>query len=367
MSIESVHVVAWRDLDDPTAGGSERHLDHVLHEWADRGLEVTLRTGAVAGMPAQIDRDGIRVIRRGGRLGVWLRNVMASVLNRDGVFDARLEVWHGVSFFSPLWSRIPTVGIFHHVHSDQFSKVLPPGLSHLARFLERQVYPRLYRGHRLVVLSDSVKEQMIDELGWPADDLVVVEPGVSDDFVPGTRSPIPLVVVVGRMMPQKHVDTAVDVLARVHQQRPDLRAVIIGDGPERPRVEARIAAHDAGEWIELAGAVDDSTKIETYQQAWLVLSCSRKEGWGMTVTEGGACSTPAVVSDISGHRQALVDGETGILAADEDELVRAVTDLLADDARRKAMGERARRHAAGYRWERAADRILAELQDVSAR
>jgi glycosyltransferase involved in cell wall biosynthesis len=320
----------------------------------------------VTGLPAEIDRDGIRVIRRGGKLGVWIRNVTASVFNRDGTFDARLEVWHGMSFFSPLWSRLPTVGIFHHVHSDQFSKVLPPGLSHLARFLERRVYPRLYRGRRLVVLSDSVKQQMVDELGWPADDLVVVEPGVADDFVPGPRAPTPLVVVVGRMMPQKHMDTAVDVLARVHARRPDLRATFIGDGPERSTIVDRIETHGGGDWIELAGAVDDDAKIFSYQQAWLVLSCSRKEGWGMTITEGGACGTPAVVTDITGHREATVDGETGLLADDEDSMVQAIIELLDDDDRREAMGEQARTHAAHYRWDQAASRILAELEDVAA-
>lgn len=366
MTIKSVHVVAWRDLDDPTSGGSEVHLCHLLREWAQQGIEVTLRTGKVPRQPAEIERDGVRVIRRGGKLGVWVRNVTASVLGRDGRFDARLEVWHGVSFFSPLWSRLPTVGIFHHVHSDQFHQVLPPGLAHAARFLERRVYPRLYRRHRLIVLSESVKQQMIEELDWPEADLVVVEPGVADDYVPGERAVEPLVVVVGRMMPQKHMDTAVDVLVRVRERHPNLRAVIIGDGPEHATIAQRVEHHGAAGWIDLPGAVDEAHKIATYQQAWLVLSCSRKEGWGMTVTEGAACATPAVVTDISGHREALLDGETGILARDTDGLVQAVSDLLADDTRRSAMGERARSHAARYRWDQAAQRVLAELEAAAA-
>jgi glycosyltransferase involved in cell wall biosynthesis len=366
MTITSLHVIAWRDLDDPTSGGSEVHLTHLVREWARLGIDVTVRTGRVVGAPEVITRGGVRVIRRGGRLGVWIRNVAASVFRRDGRFDARLEVWHGVSFFSPLWSRIPTVGIYHHVHTDQFADVLPPGLSHAAMFLERRIYPRLYRGHRLIVLSDSVKQQMIDELSWPADDLVVVEPGVADDYVPGERSPVPTVVVVGRMMPQKQMDIAVDVLARVRAHHPDLRGVIIGDGPERAVIEARVDEHDARSWIDLPGAVDEDAKIEAYQQAWLVLSCSRKEGWGMTITEGAACGTPAVVTDISGHREAIIDGRTGVLATDRGELVDAVTALLDDDARRVEMGDRAREHAAQYRWETAARRILDEIERVAS-
>ncbi len=365
MTVTSVHVLAWRDLDDPTSGGSEVHLRHVLAEWARQGIRVTLRTAGVRGEPAEIERDGVRVIRRGGKVGVWVRHVAAAVFRRDGVFDARLEVWHGVSFFSPLWSRIPTVGIFHHVHTDQFSQVLPPGLAQLAMLLERHVYPRLYRGHRLVVLSESVKQQMVSELGWPVDDLVVVEPGVADDYVPGVRSSVPMVVVVGRMMPQKHMVSAVDVLAGVRERHPELTATIIGDGPERSAVARQVALHDATDWIDLPGAVDEARKIEAYQQAWLVLSCSQKEGWGMTVTEGGACGTPAVATDISGHREAIVDGETGLLARGIDDLTTAVGDLLEDDDRRATMGERARLHASHYRWEHVAQRILDELEDVA--
>lgn len=365
MTISSIQVLAWRDLDDPTAGGSEVHLNRLLAEWADRGLDVTLRTARVRGEPAEIERNGVRVVRRGGPITSWLRTIVAAIAGRDGRFDARFEVWHGISFFAPLWSRLPTIGLFHHVHADQFSQVLPPGLSHLARWLEARLYPRLYRGERLVVLSDSVRRQMIDELGWPPDDLVVVEPGVEERFVPGPRADTPTVVVVARFMPQKRVGDAVRVLAAAKRSVPDLRAVIVGDGPDRPAVVDAIAAEGAGDWIHLTGRLDDDELVKTYQQAWLVLSCSRKEGWGMTVTEGGACATPAVVTDISGHREAVVDGVTGLLADDLEALTAAVVDLLTDHDRRTQMGEAARRHASGYRWPAAADRILAELEAVA--
>ena len=53
--------------------------------------------------------------------------------------------------------------------------------------------------------------------------------------------------------------------------------------------------------------------VDLYRRAWVLASTSAREGWGMTITEAAACGTPAVVSDVAGHADAVVDGETGML------------------------------------------------------
>ena len=60
--VRRVHVLAWRDLDDPDAGGSELHADEFMRRWAAAGLEIVHRTSAAAGLPA--DRPASR-LRRG--------------------------------------------------------------------------------------------------------------------------------------------------------------------------------------------------------------------------------------------------------------------------------------------------------------
>src|ERR1700733_8503371 len=69
--IRRIHMVAWRDLDDPEAGGSELHAHMIAARWASAGLDVTFRTSAVPGAPAAITRDGYRVLRQSGRYAVF--------------------------------------------------------------------------------------------------------------------------------------------------------------------------------------------------------------------------------------------------------------------------------------------------------
>lgn len=81
----------------------------------------------------------------------------------------------------------------------------------------------------------------------------------------------------------------------------------------------------------------------------------------MTVTEAGACGTPAVASRISGHRDAVLDGRSGLLFSDQDEMVATLDAALADEVLRKRLGIGAVEHAARFSWDATARGALAVL------
>ena len=89
------------------------------------------------------------------------------------------------------------------------------------------------------------------------------------------------------------------------------------------------------------GRVSDDELVAEYQAAWLVASASLAEGWGMMLTEAGACSTPAVATDIPGHRDAVIDGVTGRLVAEPALLGPAIEALLHDADERNRLGSAA--------------------------
>jgi glycosyltransferase involved in cell wall biosynthesis len=360
VGVRRVHVLAWRDLDDPDAGGSEVHADEFMRRWASAGLDITHRTSAAAGQPAVAERNGYKVVRRGSRYSVFPRAVGSEWIGRMGGYDALVEVWNGVPWLSPLWCRKPRITFLHHVHGPMWHQLLPRPLAGLGRVMEATLAPPFYRRTTTLTPSEATRDDLL-ALGFRDDRVVAVSNGVDAMFRPGgDRSPVPLVVCVARLAPVKRQGELIEAAVVARRRVPDLQLVIVGDGPLRPALEARIAAHGAGEWITLAGRLSHEALVALYQRAWLVSSASLAEGWGLTLTEAAACETPAVATDVSGHRSSVVDGVTGVLAP-LDRLGDEMAAVLLDRPRRERLAAAALARARTLTWDASAQGILVAL------
>ena len=365
--LRHIHVLAWRDLADVEAGGSEIHAATVARLWAEAGLDVTMRTSYAQGAPPESTRNGYRVIRRAGRYLVFPRGIISEMTGRHGPRDGLVEIWNGVPWLTPLWATGPKMTWLHHVHGPMWRMVLPPRLARAGELLEQAIAPPLYRRARVVTLSESSRRELIERLGFRASRVSVVPPGIDARYrTGGVKAEHPLVVAVGRLMPVKRFDLLIAALAGIRASHPGLELVIVGEGSERERLEVVIAAHDAAEWARLPGRLSDEALVALYQRAWLVASASAAEGWGMTITEAAACGTTAVVTDIGGHRDAVIHGVSG-LVCDPIELGAAVASLLADPVLRRRMSERAQSRAGELTWEATAAATLSVLADEATR
>src|SRR5271167_719048 len=197
--LRRIHFVAWRDLDDPEAGGSELHAHKIAARWAAAGLDVTFRTSAVPGAPSALTRDGYRVLRQAGRYAVFPGAAWEGIRMGHRSGDALVEIWNGMPFLSPLWYRGPRIVFLHHVHAEMWGMVLPPTLARLGDVMERRIAPPFYRSSRIVTLSESSRAEIVEMLALPSHRVTVAPPGVDARYTPGgVRSPTPLVVAVGR-------------------------------------------------------------------------------------------------------------------------------------------------------------------------
>ena len=222
--LHRVSMLAWRDLDDPEAGGSELHASNIAALWAEAGIEVTMRTSYAAGHPQVSWRDGYRVIRKAGRYLVFPRGAFSEMMGWHGGRDGLVEIWNGMPFFSPLWSRTAHVTWLHHVHAEMWQMTLPPRLAAFGNFVESKVAPPLYHRTPIVTLSESSKREMVDDLGFRADRVSVVTPGIDPHYTPGgEKSPTPLVVAVGRLVPVKQFDVLIDALVALKPTTPTSR------------------------------------------------------------------------------------------------------------------------------------------------
>jgi glycosyltransferase involved in cell wall biosynthesis len=349
--LHRVSMLAWRDLDDPEAGGSEVHASMVARLWAEAGLEVTMRTSFAAGQPQMSWRDGYRVIRKAGRYMVFPRAAFSEMMGWHGGRDGLVEIWNGMPFMSPVWARTPRVTWLHHVHADMWNMTLPPKLAAVGRTLESDIAPKFYRRTPIVTLSDSSKQELVADLGFKPSMVHVVPPGVDPRFRPGgDKSPTPLVVAVGRLVPVKRFDLLIESVVELRRRHPGLECVIVGEGYRREELEAQIHQAGAERYISLPGRIDDHELIELYRMAWVLASASAREGWGMTLTEAAACGTPAVVTRIAGHEDAVAEGTSGLLADSRDELTAALDRVLSDPDLRARLTAGAVHHAEQFTW-----------------
>ena len=359
--VRRVHVLAWRDLEDPDAGGSEVHADEFMRRWAKAGLEITHRTSHAEGLPSVSTRHGYRVIRRGSRYSVFPRTVVSELFSRMGPKDGLVEIWNGVPWFSPLWAPQPRITFLHHVHGPMWDQIFPRPLSDLGRLLETRIAPPAYRRTEVLTPSESTREELV-ELGFAPQRVTAVPNGVEPFFTPGgSRPAAPTLLAVGRHAPVKRYAELIEQAGIARRSIPGLRLRILGDGPERPRLR-QLAADRGADWVELPGRVSREELVEDYRSAWLVVSASLAEGWGLSLTEGAACGTPAVATDIRGHRSSVVDGESGLLVP-LPQLGETIARVLLDDDLRRRLTHGALRRAAALSWDDCAAAILAKLLD----
>jgi glycosyltransferase involved in cell wall biosynthesis len=348
--LRRIHMLAWRDLYDPEAGGSEVHASTIARLWAEAGIEVTMRSSYAQGHPPVGKRDGYRVIRKAGRYMVFPRAAFSEMRHKYGPRDGLVEIWNGMPFLSPLWAVGPRMVFLHHLHGEMWRMTLPPNMARMGELLEYRIAPPLYRRTPVVTLSQSSRTELVHE-GFRPEMVTVVSPGVDPRFTPGgERSPTPLAVAVGRLVPVKRYDVLIRTLHEVRRRHPDFELVITSEGYEKPALEELVAQLDAGSWVHFAGHVDDEALIDLYRRAWVLVSASAREGWGMTITEAAACGTPAVVTRIPGHSDAVDEDHSGLLADDPRQLAAHVDALISDPFFRQRLSKGAIAHAARFSW-----------------
>ena len=122
-----------------------------------------------------------------------------------------------------------------------------------------------------------------------------------------------------------------------------------------------------GEAVRFTGYVTEEEKVDLLRRAWFTVTTSLKEGWGLTVIESNACGTPSIAADVPGLRDAVREGETGLLYPHGD--VRALGErmirLLEDGALRTRLGEGAVLWAGTFNWDDAAEKTVTFLSRVA--
>lgn len=142
----------------------------------------------------------------------------------------------------------------------------------------------------------------------------------------------PFVISVGRLIGDKRMDALPAALAKARARHPDLRVVIVGDGPEREVIRHAAVLSGVDREVELLGRVSDEELDDVLSSASALVSASAREGFGLTIAEAAARGVPAVavVGADNAAAELIREGVNGALATDAgaDSLASAIERVL---------------------------------------
>lgn len=350
-----VLVLNWRDVQHPQAGGAEQYMHEISRRWVHHGVQVTWFTGRGAAQSAEDVIDGIRILRAGGTLSIYGQSAVR-LLRSSGQFDAVVDCQNGIPFFSPLFlpRAVPIIQLVHHVHQEQFRTKFSPPMAAVGRFLENTGAKAVYGQRAIVAVSPSTRLEL-RKLGFTGAIHVVPNGTIDIPAKVADRAHEPTLAVVSRLVPHKRLDLLLGQFAVAARSVSNLRMDIVGDGPERARLQQLVTDLGLDHAVVFHGYQPNRVRDEILSRAWLTASTSASEGWGCSVIEAAAWGVPCLALRVPGIRDSVVDGKTGWLVDTPREFGAAMVEVfeaLAKPDVAKATATECRKWAGCFTWDR---------------
>lgn len=279
-----------------------------------------------------------------GRMAAWLARVPVRVHTFHG------HVFHG--YFSPaktklfvrmeqmlarMSTRIVVLG------PNQQDDILGLGIGRPEQFVQVPLGLDLSRFLR----AEEHAGELRAELGLPRD--------------------APIASIIARLVPVKAHEILLEAARIVLRSVPGAVFLIVGDGPERARLEGLAAGMGLGESVRFLGFRDDLARI--YADTDVTVLCSRNEGMPVALIESMASATPAVATDVGETRSIVLDGISGHVtpSGDADALAEGIVRVMRDPASASSMGIAGREHVyPRYSIERLASDLASLYRELLA-
>ncbi len=182
-----------------------------------------------------------------------------------------------------------------------------------------------------------------------------------------------VICTVSRLAPHKGHKYVMEALPLVIEEVPQLRYVIVGEGPYRPRLEQHARDYGVREHVLFAGRVPFGLLRPYYTMADVMIMATfdipghPTEGFGLSFLEANACGTPVIGTYTGGIPEAVEDGVSGLLVppCDDEAIAEALLRLLTDREYARLLGEQGRQRAlTEFSWDHVARRLM-EAVDAS--
>jgi glycosyltransferase involved in cell wall biosynthesis len=339
--------------------GTEIATYYIAEYLAQRGHEVHVITSLDEGLPEESYEKGFHThrlpkvrIRFIGGLIFWADIVGILRKIKPDIVHAQSLISGMPALLSNKLLRIPYMiyGRGSDVYlPDWFTKLAAKGI--------------LKNASAVIALTEHMKDAM---QAIYSRDIIVVPNGINlnenaereaEGGNPGKR-----VLFVGRLHPVKGVQYLLGAMKMVHQELPEAKLILVGDGEEREHLENLTDSLGIRGCVEFAGRVPHDRVQDYMNRAEVFVLPSLSEGFPVTILEAMACGLPVVATRVGGIPDIIEDGTNGYLvdARDQEQIAEALLRVLQDKMLQKIMSNNNRKSAEKYRW----DTVAATLEGV---
>lgn len=275
------------------------------------------------------------------------------MIRREGIDVVCVCELSSGSWLGVLLKRMLGIPYINYIHGEEITTDVP------YRLFGRRRRQYLHKADAVVAVSEFTRRALIDKMGVPPERIELIVNGVdAERFQPGPKPPAlvqryglagkRVLLTVGRLVERKGIDTTIRALPEILARCPQTRYLIVGTGDYRAELEALAVAHGVADQVVFAGRVPHDELVAHYQLCDLFVMPNRElanhdtEGFGLVFLEANACGKAVVAGCAGGVVEAVRHGETGLNVDGEDvaAVAAAIGELLLDDERRDAMGER---------------------------
>ncbi len=352
-----MRVVQLNPYHYPYMGG----IEHRIHEVSKRlssKHEMIVLTGRLPGTEAEEETDGYRVIRLPSRL-VDIYN--PPFISTPGVLRALNELEPDVVDFHYRWAPSYTKAMnryrgkwtftFHNTYGEGH------GLNRAVSLINDAMFCRRIREQRVICITEFIKGDLVKR-GFSPDMLEVIPPGIDLEEGHGTEGDY--ILFIGRLVGTKGIPYLIQAMDKV-----DGKLIIVGEGPEKRRLEAVARSAGVADKVMFPGRVSEAEKERLLSNCRVFAMPSLFESYGLAVAEAMSWGKPVVASRVGGLPEVVGDG--GILCRPRDPLAiaAALNYMLKNDQARHEYALRARKHIQRFSWTNVVRDIEATYQKVA--
>ncbi len=206
-------------------------------------------------------------------------------------------------------------------------------------------------------------------MGFSTNNITVVSPGIENtDFGTGEKTIFPNIVYLNRLVKYKNVDDLIKAIYILRKDIPNIRLFIGGcrGAKYETYLKELVKKLDLEEEVKFYPFLNEESKKKILQSAWIHVLPSIKEGWGISVLEAASCGTPTIGYNVSGLRDSVKNGETGLLVpyGKIEDLARVIKKVLLDTFLRERLSANSVMYAREFSWDKSAQKIKKTIEKL---